>query len=322
MTKPIAGLLGGGGFVGSVIANRLVNRGYAVNIYSRKRDHARHLWLLPDTRIIELDPGYQEQLNAAVSGCAVLINLIGILNEKGDNGEGFHHAHMEITARAVKACKSKNIPRLLQMSAINADSFASSYYLRSKGEAEKLVLSEQNSRFGATIFRPSVIFGPGDKFINRFARLLKMSPGFFPLACANARFQPVFVGDVADAFLEALEQVATAGQRFDLGGPDVMSLQEIVNYVAAVIDRPTIVIPLGGALSSFQANLLEYFPGKPFSRDNLRSTQEDSVCGPNNALEQLGIRPTPMDQIVPQYLGGERIRNRYYGYRSEARRDD
>ncbi|MCZ6774783.1 MAG: complex I NDUFA9 subunit family protein [Proteobacteria bacterium] len=322
MTKPIAGILGGSGFVGSVIANRLINRGYAVNIYTRKRDYARHLWLLPDTRIIELDPANQEQLNAAVSGCAVLINMIGILNEKRDNGEGFHRAHTEITARAVKACKSNNIPRLLQMSAINADSFASSYYLRSKGEAEKLVLSEQNSRFSATIFRPSVIFGPGDKFINRFARLLKMSPGFFPLACAHARFQPVFVGDVADAFLEALEENAAAGQRFDLGGPNVMSLQEIVSYVAAIIDRPTLVIPLGRGLSSLQANLLEYFPGKPLSRDNLRSMQEDSVCRPNNALDELGIRPTPMDQVVPQYLGGERIRNRYYGYRSEARRDD
>ena len=321
MTKQIVGLLGGAGFVGSVIANRLVNHGFAVRIFTRRRDRARHLWLLPDTHIIETDPIEQDQLNTAVSGCSALINLIGILNEGRDNGEGFRRAHTEITLRAIKACKASDVRRFIQMSALGADSFAPSYYLRTKGEAEKLVLAEQNSRFRATIMRPSVIFGPDDDFINRFARLLKMSPRVFPLACASARFQPVYVGDVAEAFITALQDDSTVEKRFDLGGPKVLTLAEIVKYVARVIDRPTYVIPLGQFLSSVQANVLEYFPGKPFSRDNLRSTQEDSVCDGTNGLDQFGIHPTPIDIVVPRYLGGNDMRSRLYEYRTEARRD-
>ena len=322
MTKPIIGLLGGAGFVGSVMANRLVNHGYAVRVFTRKRDRARHLWLLPDTDIIETDPNEQDQLNTAVTGCTALVNLIGILNEGRDNGEGFRLAHIEIASRAIKACKASDVPRFIQMSALGADSFAPSYYLRSKGEAEKLIDSEQNSRFRSTIMRPSVIFGPGDDFVNRFARLLKMSPHVFPLACASARFQPVYVGDVADALISILQDDSTAGERFDLGGPKVLSLAEIVDYVARVIGRPTRVIALGRFLSSLQANVLEYVPGKPFSRDNFRSTQEDSICRSSDGLAQLGIRPTSMDIVVPRYLGGNHIRSRFYEYRSEARRDE
>ena len=321
MTKSIVGLLGGAGFVGSVIANRLVKHGFAVRIITRRRDRARHLWLLPDTDIVEADPIEQDQLNTAVSGCSALINLIGILNEGRDNGEGFRRAHTELTSRAIKACKATDVRRFMQMSALNADSSAPSYYLRTKGEAEKLVFAEPTSRFSATIMRPSVIFGPGDDFINRFARLLKMSPQVFPLACANARFQPVYVGDVAEAFIAALQNDSTFDERFDLGGPKVLTLAEIVRYVAHVIDRPTYVIPLGRFLSGVQANVLEYVPGKPFSRDNLRSTQEDSVCDGANGLVQLGIHPTPIDVIVPRYLGGNDVRSRFYEYRTEARRD-
>ncbi len=321
MTKPIVGLLGGAGFVGSVIANRLVDRGYAVRIFTRKRDRARHLWLLPDTDIIETDPNEQDQLKNAFSGCSALINLVGILNEGRDNGEGFRRAHTEITSRAIKACKACDIRRFLQMSALKAGSSAPSYYLRTKGEAEELVMNEQNNRFCPTIMRPSVIFGPGDDFFNRFARLLKMSPGVFPLACAAARFQPVYVGDVADAFIAALRDESTIGERFELAGPKVMTLAEIVRYVADVVERPTYVIPLGRFASAIQANLLEYFPGKPFSRDNLRSAKEDSVCGGTNGLERLGIRPTPVDVIVPRYLRGNDVRSRFYAYRSEASRD-
>lgn len=321
MSKPIVGLLGGAGFVGSVVANRLVNHGYAVRIFTRKRDRARHLWLLPDTDIIETDPHEQDQINSAASGCSAVINLIGILNEGRDNGEGFRRAHTEITPRAIKACKASDVRRFIQMSALGADSFAPSYYLRTKGEAKKLLLEEQSSRFRVTIIRPSVIFGPGDKFINRFAGLLKKSPRVFPLACANARFQPVFVGDVADAFITALEDDSTVDERFDLGGPQVFTLAEIVKYVADGIERPTYVIPLVRFLSSVPANVLEYFPGKPFSRDNLRSTQQDSVCVGTNGLDQLGIRPTPINIVVPRYLVGNDVRSRLYEYRVQARRD-
>ncbi len=321
MTQSIIGLLGGSGFVGAVLANHLVDAGHAVRVFTRKREHARELWLLPDTDVVEVNVEDQEQLNDAVAGCAAVVNLIGILNERGDNGEGFRRAHIDVTQRAIKACKTSDVPHLVHMSALNADSFAASYYLRSKGEAEKLLAAENGNRLTTTIMRPSVIFGPHDDFINRFATLLRLAPGVFPLACAGARFQPVYVGDVADAIVRVLTDRAHAGQRYDLGGPEVFTLREIVEYIARVIGRPVKVVALGAALAKLQANVLEYVPGKPFSRDNLRSLEEDSVCTQGNGLDRLGIAPTPMRVIVPRYLGGHDMRHRYYGFRTTARRD-
>ncbi len=320
MTK-IVGLLGGSGFVGSVLANQLVEAGYAVRILTRRRDNARELWLLPDTEIVAVDMRKADQLSDAVAGCTAVVNLIAILNERGDNGEQFRNVHVELLRRVIKACKATKVPHLVQMSALNADSFAASYYLRSKGEAEKLLGDETGKRFRASIVRPSVIFGPHDSLTNRFARLLRLSPGLFPLASADTRFQPVYVGDVARAIVKIISDPAVAGQRYDFGGPEVMSLGELVEYVARVIERPTRVIRLGRFLSSVQANVLEYVPGKPFSRDNLRSLQDDSVCPQVNGLERLGITPTPMRVIVPAYLRGQNSRHRYYAFRTEAGRD-
>ena len=320
MTKVTIGILGGGGFVGTVIANRLVEEGYAVRIFTRDRERARDVWLLPDTDVVVVDPLDQDALSAAITGCAALINLVGILNEKGHDGEGFRRAHVEITAHTIRACKDNGIGRLLQMSALKADSFAPSYYLRTKGEAEKLVLDAHGEQLQATIMRPSVIFGPHDDFMNRFAALLRLTPGVFPLACASARFQPVYVGDVATAFVTALDDKTTYGKRYDLGGPEVMTLAQIVRYVADVIGKTVVIIPLGKALSAVQANILEYVPGKPLSRDNLRSTEEDSVLIADNGLLTLGITPTAMDVIVPTYLADKNQRTRYYGFRTEARR--
>lgn len=320
MTKSTIGILGGSGFVGSVLANRLVTLGYNLRILTRDRQHGRGLWLLPDTEVVETDALDQDRLGHALSGCAALVNLVGILNERGDDGAGFRRAHVDIAVNAAKACKSQDVPRLLHMSALNADSAAASHYLRSKGEAEKLLMAEHGKRLAVTIMRPSVIFGPHDRFLNRFASLLAMSPGVFPLACAATRFQPVYVGDVAEAFVKALAESATAGQKYDLGGPEICTLADIVNYVGRVSGHPTRIVALGRTLSALQANIMEYVPGKPFSRDNLRSAQSDSVCAHGNGLVSLGIAPTPMESIVPQYLGRRSMRNRYDVFRGTAAR--
>ncbi len=314
------GILGGTGFVGSVLANRLVTQGYRLRILTRDRQHGRGLWLLPDTEVVEIDPLDQDRLSHALGGCSALINLVGILNERGDNGAGFRRVHVDIAINAAKACKAQDVPRLLHISALNADGLAASHYLRSKGEAEKLLMAEHGKRLAVTIMRPSVIFGPHDRFLNRFAGLLAMSPGLFPLACASTRFQPVYVGDVADAFICALSDNATAGHKYDLGGPDVRSLAEIVDYVARVSGHPTRIIALGQTLSSLQASIMEYLPGKPFSRDNFRAAQQDSICAQSNGLVTLGLAPTPMESIVPQYLGGRSMRNRYDDFRGTAAR--
>ena len=321
MTKPIIGLLGGSGFVGSALANRLVDNGYAVRIFTRARAHARHLWLLPDTDVVEVDHFDHDRLSEAVADCQAVINLIGILNERGDDGEGFRRIHVDIAARAAKACKSADVPRLLHMSALQADVSSPSHYLRTKGEAEKLLVAEGSRRLSVTIMRPSVIFGAGDQFLNRFARLLSLSPGIFALACADTRFQPVYVDDVVDCFIAALAEPAQADATFDLGGPQVMSLSEIVEYVALLIRRPTHIIRLGPTLSALLANVFEYFPGKPFSRDNYRAALIDSVCTAANGLEHFGIEPTPMHAVAPQFLGGKYMRNRYNLFRSLASRD-
>ena len=321
MTKSTIGLLGGSGFVGSVIANRLVVGGHAVRILTRKREHARDLWLLPDTHVVEVDPLDSEQLKEACSGCTAMVNLVGILNENGDNGKGFHRAHVEVTQNLLKACKTADVAHLVQLSALNADCFAASYYLRSKGEAEKLLADEHSNRLRITVMRPSVIFGPHDDFTNRFASLLKLTPGFLPLAATTTRFQPVYVNDVADVIVAALSSRATTHQRFDIGGPEIVSLGEIVAYIARVTECPVRLISLGKQWSKIQANLLEYVPGKPFSRDNLRSMQEDSICIQANGLQHFGITPTPMRVVVPAYLGQRNVRRRYYDYRAEASRD-
>ena len=322
MNKLHIAIAGGSGFIGTVLANRLVTAGHAVRVLTRSREHARDTWLLPDTDVVEVgrydDP---EVLHGVFAGCDAVVNLAGILNERGDNGEGFRRVHVDLPLRLVKACKHSGVPHLLHLSALNADSFAASYYLRSKGEAEKLLEAESGHVLKVSIFRPSVVFGPGDDFTNRFARLARVSPGVLPLPCADKRFQPVYVGDVADALVKTIAAREFAGQRYDLGGPEVVTLAELVRYVARLSGHPVRVVPLNDLLSSVQANILEFVPGKPFSRDNLRSMEEDSVLTRNNGLAALGIVPTPMRIIVPAYLAGADNRHRYYDYRTHARRD-
>jgi NADH dehydrogenase len=278
------------------------------------------LWLLPNTEIIEVDVYDGSSITRQLSGCDAVINLAGILNEKGDDGSGFRRVHTELTRVIVKACFDAGVKRYLHMSALNADPFGPSYYLRTKGEAENAAMAAHDEGLPATVFRPSVIFGPNDDFFNRFARLLRISPLLFPLACARAKFQPVFIGDVSEAIVRALTDRSTFGGRYDLGGPEVKTLLEIVQYVADLSNKRTIIVPLGPVLSKLQANVLEYVPGKPLSRDNLRSTSEDSVCRGESGLVQLGIEPASIGEIVPTYLGGKFERMRYYDLRSAARR--
>jgi NADH dehydrogenase len=313
------GILGGSGFVGGKLANLLDGRGFKLRLLTRSRERCRYLWMLPNTRIIEVNVHDQDALSLALADCDAVINLVGILNERKDDGRGFQRVHVELVSKVVKACKVNGIRRLLHMSAMNADPFGPSYYLRTKAEAEDLVMNATDDGLGVTIFRPSVIFGPGDAFLNRFAQLLRTAPLMFPLACTNARFQPVYVGNVVEAFYRTLTQADSLGRRYDLGGAEVKTLGELVDYVAHVIGVRRVIIPLGPLASRLQANVLEFFPGKPFSRDNYRSTQEDSVCRGENGLVQLGIEPTTLGTIVPTYLGRHTQRQRRATLRTDCR---
>jgi len=311
-------LLGGTGFVGSHLAARLAQQGVSVKIITRYRQASKSLQVMPSVHLVEADCHDPAALEREFQGMDAVINLVGILNEKGSKGEGFRHAHVELTRKVLDAMQKAGVNRLLQMSALGAAAGGPSHYLRSKGEAEGLILVHSNPALEPTIFQPSTIFGHGDSFINRFAGLLRLLP-IFPLACPNSRMQPVFVGNVVEAFLRALEDRQTIGQRYELGGPEIMTLKEIVAYTARVMGKRRWIIGLPDFAARMQAAVMEWVPGKPFSRDNYNSLQVDSVCK-ENGLKTLGIEATSMDAVVPGYLANRNIRGRFYAMREKAKR--
>ena len=294
-------LLGGTGFVGKRLAARLSEAGHDIVILTRHRERQRDLLVLPTVRLVQGDVYDPEFLRKQFEGRDTVINLVGILNEKGRDGRGFARVHTELPSMIAEACRQTGVTRLLHMSALQASAAAPSHYLRTKSQGEDAVHRAGNPDFHVTSFRPSVIFGPGDSFLNRFAGLLRFTPGVFPLACPEARFQPVYVEDVVRAFVESLDNHKTFGQRYDLCGPKVYTLREIVEYVARLIGKRVCIIGLNDALSYLQAATLEFVPGKPFSLDNYRSLKVDSVCD-KGFPEVFGITPSSLEQIAPAYL--------------------
>lgn len=295
-------LLGGTGFIGRRLAARLAEAGHDVVILTRRRERHRGLLVLPTVRMVEgdvHDPGF---LARQFAGRDTVINLVGILNEAGRNGRGFVRVHAELPQKIVRTCDAAGVKRLLHMSALHAAADAPSYYLRTKAQGEDAAHRAEAEDFHVTSFRPSVIFGPEDDFLNRFAALLRLTPGVFPLACPEARFQPVYVEDVVGAFVESLDSHKTFGERYDLCGPKTYTLREIVTYVARLLDKRVCIIGLNETLSYLQALSLEFVPGKPFSLDNYRSLQVDSVCD-QGFPEVFGITPTNLEEIAPDYLG-------------------
>ena len=312
-------VLGGSGFVGKHIIAKLVQQGCQVRVLSRSREKHRELLVLPTVEVIQTNIHHPPALEHHFQEQDAVINLVGILNEKHDNGSGFHFAHVELAQKIIKACQHNNIKRLLHMSALHADAKQGpSYYLRSKGEAQTLVHAVKDMQ--VTSFCPSVIFGPEDSFFNRFASLLYIVPGFLPLACASARFAPVYVGDVASAFTQSLNNPYTFGQSYNLCGPEVYTLKQLVEYTAQQLGLKTKVIGLGDSSSRLMANVFQYTPFfKPLTRDNYRSMQVDSVCT-EDFPSIFNLKPKSIQEIVPGYLANRTFRQRYYTLRRRARR--
>jgi len=302
-------MLGGTGFVGRRLASRLVKAGYTVRILTRSRVRNRALLVLPDVELIEADVHQERVLRQALEGAHAAINLVGILNETGHDGSGFHEAHVALPEKLIRACQDCGVSRLLHMSALKANADRGpSHYLRTKGAAERLIQSLAGEELHYTIFQPSVIFGPEDSFINRFATLLRLSP-VFPLAKPKARFAPVFVDDVASALCTALPTEHTYGKTYQLCGPETYSLYEIVTGIAEILNLRRVVIGLPDGLSRIQAWIMDYLvPGKPFSLDNYRSLSVASVCT-ENGLAALGIKASSMSVVLPQYLGARHGRH-------------
>lgn len=315
-------IIGGSGFIGSVIAARLAAQNRRVIVPTRRFSRARPLVLLPTVDVIEADVHHGPTLSKLVHGCDAVINLVGLLHSRpGDPyGPDFARAHVDLPRAIVGAMTTHGVTRFLHMSALGAATSAPSMYLRSKADGEAAARSEAS--IAPTIFRPSVVFGPGDSFLNLFAKLATWSP-VLPIGGARARFQPIFVGDVAQSFSNALDNPDTIGRAYTLAGPRIYTLRELVRIAAIASGHPRPVIALPAALASLQAWVLEHAPGGPLmSRDNLDSMQVDNVAPDGFAIAQeLGLeRLTPLEQAAAAYLGGGEPLEPYDQFRTKARR--
>lgn len=308
-------LLGGSGFVGSAIVRHLSLAGYAVKVLTRRREASKHLILLPNVDVLECDVMDDAALAEALKGTDVVINLIGILHNS--KKASFQAMHAELPARLAKLCNKLGVKRLVHMSALQASKDAPSYYLKSKAEGELAVLSS-NKNLDVTVFRPSIIFGRGDGFINLFASLVKLLPVIL-LAKPNAKFQPIYVEDVAYAFVASLDNVDTYGKAYDLAGPKVYTLRQLVTYVADTLGKRPTIIGLNNMLSYLQAFAMELLPVKLMTRDNVRSMEVDSVCV-TSFPAFLGFHPVALETIVPDYLNEDNPRNAYNRFRARAGR--
>jgi uncharacterized protein YbjT (DUF2867 family) len=308
-------LVGGSGFVGRSVADHLAANDIGIRVITRSRPRAMDLAVLPTAEIVVADVHDTAALARAFEGMDAVVNLVGILHET--RRETFQACHVELPARIVEACHSAGVQQLVHMSSLGASASGPSAYQRSKAEGEARIKATAGV-LPFTILRPSVIFGERDRFLNLFATFLRVLP-VFPLAGAHARFQPIWVEDVARCVAGVLGEAQHFGQTHELGGPDVRTLEELVRFVATTLGVRRAIVPLPHALGWLQAVTLEFFPGKPMTRDNLRSMSVDNVCaGPFPAM--FGFKPAALDAIVPGYLAGDRARARYSRYRYRAGR--
>ena len=301
-------VLGGSGFVGRHVVAGLVRRGIRVTVPSRRRERAKHLILLPTVDVVEADISQHGVLDRLARGHDALINLVGVLH--GD----FARAHVEVPLAAITACRIAGIERLLHVSALGTSADAPSEYLRSKAKGEQAMLDAVDRH--VTVLRPSVIFGPEDRFLNQFAAMASWLP-VLAVPCPRARFQPVYVCDVARAVAVALEDTETFGQRYDLAGPREYTLRELVELVCAVTHRRRLVLGLSDVLSYLQASVLEMLPGPLMTRDNYRSMQ---VPNTSAAPWGFGGERQSLEAIAPGYLAPSGPRERYPQLRWRARR--
>lgn len=310
-------VLGGTGFVGTELVSQLASAGHWVRVPTRTLSHGQHLSVLPTVQLVTADVHDRRVLAELLADMDAVINLVGILNES--RGARFRDVHVALAASLIEEARTARVSRVLHMSAAGADGErAPSKYLRSKGQAEALVRAAAAS-LDVTIFRPSVIFGPGDSLTERFTRLLRLSAGLLPLARPRARFAPVYVGDVAQAFARALESRATIGRTYELCGPEVLTLEQIVRAAAAAAGSRCRIVRLPDSLGRIEGIALGMLPGKPFSLDSFRSLTVDSLCT-ENGLAQIGIVPQRMAAVLPAYLGRMTLPDRLDRFRAEVER--
>ena len=312
-------VLGGTGFVGRSVCAQCVARagaaGGRITVATRRAAHARPIQLLPTVEIVEADVHNAVQLRRLVEGHDVVVNLVAILH---GNEEEFERVHVELPRKLVQACHDAGVQRLIHVSALGVGEAAPSRYLRSKAAGETVLKA---GRLQLTLLRPSVIFGEADRFLNLFARLQSVMP-VLPLAGASARFQPVWVEDVAAAITACIDDPGTIGLTIECVGAQAFNLAELASMAGRWSGHPRPIVALPDALARLQALMLECLPGTPLmSRDNLDSMRVPSVAsGRWPGLERLGLRPAPIEAVVPLYLRPSQGVARLDPLRAKARR--
>jgi len=296
-------VLGGSGFVGRAVTEVLCRPEHDIEsprllVPTRQRTHALGLGHLPKVDVVQADVHDDGDLAKLVDGAAAVINLVGILH--GDEA-AFEQAHIALPRRLARACRAANVRRIVHISALGAGERAPSMYLRSKARGEAAL---REAGLDVTVLRPSVMFGAEDRLLNLFAKLQRYLP-ILPLAAADARFEPVWVGDVAEAVARCLAEPKTIGQVYECTGPEVLTLAQLVQAAGVYAGHSSHIVPLPSWLGRVQAQLLEWWPGAPLmSRDNLASMQLPSVAtGDKPGLAALGIHTTALDSVAPIYLG-------------------
>ncbi|OYD55219.1 NAD-dependent dehydratase [Thauera propionica] len=311
-------LVGGSGFVGRAIANRLAAAGVSVLVPTRRRSRAGHILLLPNVEVVEADVHDPDTLARLFAGADAVVSLVGVLHSRSGEpyGPDFARAHVELPKKIVAACRGAGVKRLVHVSALGASGDGPSEYQRSKAAGEAAIRST-GADLDWVILRPSVIFGRDDRFLNMFADLAAVFP-VLPLAGASTRFQPVHVEDVAEVVWRSLTSPEAAGQTYELAGPAVYTLRQLVEYISDLVGKPRPVIALPEGLAMLQARLMELAPQPLMSRDNVRSMRVDNVATGDPL--PFGLVPTAVEAVVPTWLGTEAMRAHYYPFRRHARR--
>lgn len=301
MKPAMVTVVGGTGFLGRYVVQELVQAGYAVQVISRRAHRAAHQQPLGyQTRVLYKrgDITQPRSIQEAIAGSFAVVNLVGILFEK--RKQRFSAIHAQCPERLAQLVKEAGVERLIHVSALGVDKAGQSVYARSKGTGEKAVLSAFPR---ATILRPSIIFGAEDNFFNQFACLSRFVPALPLIGGGHTKFQPVYVGDVAKAVVAALKKPETAGQIYELGGPEVLSFQEILQYILQQTGYRRCLVKLPWALANVVGFLGEFLPKPPLTRDQVKLLKQDNVVQPDrDGFRILGLKPTAIAQVVPGYL--------------------
>ena len=303
-TETLVTVFGGSGFLGRHVVRALAREGYRIRNAVRRPDLAFHLQPLGrvgQIHSVQANLRYPASVEAAVRDADVVINLVGILFERGR--QRFEAVHAEGAASVARAAAAVGA-RVIHVSALGAEAEAPALYARTKAAGEAAVLAAAPD---ATIFRPSILFGPQDDFFNRFAALARISPVLPLVGGGETRFQPVFVGDVAQAIAKAVGGWAKGGTIYELGGPEVKTFRELMEYVLAVTERRRMLVPLPFALARLQAFFLQFMPTPLLTPDQVELLRRDNVVSPaaiaeGRTLQGLGIEPAALEAIVPSYL--------------------